>query len=283
MPASPLPPETSGMTSLRKTVWTMSGQPADLTRLKQNDDGVAVTLSDGTRDVFDLVVGADGIDSKIRSHVLPKAREEYEGITFWMFWVPKPFKLSEARYYIGHRKYVGLFPSKGRFYCALFALPAKKHSYTKQTSTRAFLGQKFADMGADVAQLLEHLPYEPHAFFHHDDNEVHIKRWHNGKVALIGDSAHALSSATGMGASLAMEDAFVLAEELKVQGSVEKALENYVARRRPRVTFAAMISRHLHRLSLLPESAYGIRNFVLKQFGSLYLWWVVRCIHRAKI
>lgn len=37
MPASPLPPETSGMTSLRKTMWTMSGQPADLARLKQND------------------------------------------------------------------------------------------------------------------------------------------------------------------------------------------------------------------------------------------------------
>lgn len=252
-------------------------------KLRQGAAGVSVTLSDGSRNVFDLVVGADGINSTIRKWILPVEKEEYEGLTFWMFWVPKALSLTEVRYYAGHRRYVALFPIAGKHQCAVFFMPAKKHSYIKERNVTELLRREFAGIGGDVARVLSRLPSKPSAFFHHDDNEMHARRWRKGNVVLIGDAAHALSSTTGMGASLAMEDAYVLAQELGRGASVATALGRYVARRQSRVAFAASLSWHLHRLTLLPESLYSIRNGVLKCFGSAYLWWMMNRIHATRI
>ena len=59
--------------------------------------------------------------------------------------------------------------------------------------------------------------------------------WSRGRVVLIGDAAHAMSPMMGQGGCMAMEDACVLAEELRAAASVESALASFVARRRPRV------------------------------------------------
>jgi hypothetical protein len=80
------------------------------------------------------------------------------------------------------------------------------------------------------------------ASLEHDDQVIcsamewmAFEKWHTGRVALVGDAAHASSSMMGQGGCMAMEDACVLAEELRAAVTVESALANYVSRRKPRV------------------------------------------------
>jgi Putative F0F1-ATPase subunit Ca2+/Mg2+ transporter/FAD binding domain len=61
-----------------------------------------------------------------------------------------------------------------------------------------------------------------------------LEKWHCGRVVLIGDAAHASSPIMGQGGCMAMEDACVLAESLRRDATLAKAIDSYVARRRPR-------------------------------------------------
>jgi 2-polyprenyl-6-methoxyphenol hydroxylase-like FAD-dependent oxidoreductase len=60
-------------------------------------------------------------------------------------------------------------------------------------------------------------------------------RWYDRRMLLVGDAAHAASPATGQGASMALEDAVVLAEQLRAAGEIDAAVESYTRIRRPRV------------------------------------------------
>ena len=82
-----------------------------------------------------------------------------------------------------------------------------------------------------------------------DIEEVHQAAWARGRVALLGDAAHALTPNMGQGAGMAMEDAAVLARELSraARGETDTpaALTSYVARRRPRVETIVRLSRQI--------------------------------------
>ena len=70
--------------------------------------------------------------------------------------------------------------------------------------------------------------------------------WIQGRAVLIGDAAHAMTPNIGQGAGMAMEDAAVLAEELaSARGDLPQALENYAARRGPRVDMIMRVSRQV--------------------------------------
>jgi 2-polyprenyl-6-methoxyphenol hydroxylase-like FAD-dependent oxidoreductase len=64
---------------------------------------------------------------------------------------------------------------------------------------------------------------------------MQLEKWHTGRVVLVGDAAHASSPMMGQGGCMAMEDAYVLAEELRASATVASALAGYVDRRKPRV------------------------------------------------
>jgi 2-polyprenyl-6-methoxyphenol hydroxylase-like FAD-dependent oxidoreductase len=88
--------------------------------------------------------------------------------------------------------------------------------------------------------------------------------WQRGRVVLIGDAAHASSPMMGQGGCMAMEDAWVLAAELRAAPSVEQALHAYVRRRTPRVAWVQQHSRAVAESFLLPPD---IRNAVLRERG----------------
>jgi 2-polyprenyl-6-methoxyphenol hydroxylase-like FAD-dependent oxidoreductase len=93
---------------------------------------------------------------------------------------------------------------------------------------------------------------------------VSLEKWHNGRVVLIGDAAHASSPMMGQGGCMAMEDACVLAESLRNNTTVAAALEAYVARRRPRVNWVHQESDGIAQ-SFCPPAA--TRNTALRQYG----------------
>ena len=90
------------------------------------------------------------------------------------------------------------------------------------------------------------------------------EKWHSGRVVLVGDAAHASSPMMGQGGCMAMEDACVLAEELRASATVESALARYVDRRKPRVKWVQQQSMALAEMLTGPST---VRNAVLRERG----------------
>jgi 2-polyprenyl-6-methoxyphenol hydroxylase-like FAD-dependent oxidoreductase len=125
------------------------------------------------------------------------------------------------------------------------------------------LRKRFAAFGDQVQDYLAAL---------RTDEQIHCSTiewveqdaWYTGRVVLIGDAAHASSPMMGQGGCLAMEDAYVLAEELCSAASVEGALESYVARRKARVSWVQQASRAVAESFGLPPA---VRNAALREHG----------------
>ena len=104
------------------------------------------------------------------------------------------------------------------------------------------------------------------------DEEIHCapvdwvasEEWHRGHVVLIGDAGHAGSPMMGQGGCIAMADACVLAETLRTHATLTQALDAYVARRRPRVSWVHEQNNAVAQSFRLPAAA---RNATLRPRG----------------
>jgi 2-polyprenyl-6-methoxyphenol hydroxylase-like FAD-dependent oxidoreductase len=93
---------------------------------------------------------------------------------------------------------------------------------------------------------------------------VELDEWYRGRVVMIGDAAHASPPHMGEGGCMAMEDALVLADVLRREDSVGRALEAYVRRRRSRVDWVQEQSRAAAQAWVLPPT---VRNVALRERG----------------
>lgn len=96
------------------------------------------------------------------------------------------------------------------------------------------LRERFAGFGGEVPRLLTAMA-ECGQILHHDIEEIVVRPWCRGGVALLGDAAHAMTPDFGQGAAMAIEDAIVLARELAGHNEAAPGLRAYEARRRARV------------------------------------------------
>ena len=96
-----------------------------------------------------------------------------------------------------------------------------------------------------------------------------VPRWHDDRTVLVGDAAHPVGS--GQGASMAIEDAIVLAQELQARGSVAAALAGYDERRRPRVAKMAKTAASNRDAKVAGPVAARMRNLMMPLFfGRFY-------------
>jgi 2-polyprenyl-6-methoxyphenol hydroxylase-like FAD-dependent oxidoreductase len=200
-------------------------------------DAVSATFSDGTTEKFDLVVGSDGIDSSVRGLLFPSARPRYMGMTSWLIWMPNVKAQTGAiTVVLGNGKVFGMYPTNGQQHaCGYFAMSAPPAADDPSPERIKNLKEHYSDLAGVMPEMLACLPEHPEEIFHHDHEQVDVGAWHEGRIALLGDAAHAFSPLMGMGASMAMEDAFVLSQELARSGDVPSALRAYASRRNARI------------------------------------------------
>ena len=236
----------------------------EVTSLVQNDAHVSVGFSDGSRGDFDLVVGADGIRSTVRALALTNAAPSYLGAMNWRSVAPiRPAGLTEFQINVGDGCVFGLVPlASGRTYA--FAYVAHPQFRDPMEGRLARLRQRFSTFGPRVAAYL--------AALERDDEVIcsamewmELGNMHAGRVVLVGDAAHASSPMMGQGGCMAMEDACVLAEELRAAATVQAALESYVRRRKPRVEW---VQRQSMGLANLLTASSAARNDTLRERGT---------------
>jgi 2-polyprenyl-6-methoxyphenol hydroxylase-like FAD-dependent oxidoreductase len=211
-----------------------------------NEDG-SVTFSDGTSGAYDLVVGADGIHSKVRSLVFPGAAEpEYTGQIVWRYNVPRPEGLETLDMFVGSNGKAGFVPLAPDLMYILYieAVPADEVKMPDDRLAEIFR-ERLAEFGGPVAEVRDAYITDPAKVVVRPVESLLLPPpWHRGRVVLIGDAAHATSPHVGQGGAMAIEDAIVLAEEV-TGGDLEEALGRFVERRYPRCREIWEISRQI--------------------------------------
>ena len=209
--------------------------------LEENGQSVTALFEDGYRASGDLLIAADGIRSVLRQHVLQAEVEpRYGGYVNWNGLVPINSDLAADdtwAIYVGDHKRVSLMPvGEGRFYFFFdVPLPAAEAANAPD-DMRAELAGYFAGWAQPVQTLIQRLdPATTNRLLIHDLGP--IERMVRGRVALLGDSAHATCPDLGQGGCQAMEDALVLTNYLMTTNlGVEDALRRYEAERLERVS-----------------------------------------------
>jgi 2-polyprenyl-6-methoxyphenol hydroxylase-like FAD-dependent oxidoreductase len=225
-----------------------------VTTLTQEADKV-VTFNDGSCGTYDLVVRADGIHSSIRQFVLPDTRPRHLGQVSWRFLVDESVAVRTWTALLGPRQaFLALPVGPNRLYCyADLAADPTRGDLDRLVA----LFKEFAHPVPGLISALESFD----AIHFSPIEEILVDTWVHGRVVLIGDAAHATSPNMAEGASMALEDALVLAQMLATHSSPAEALSTFTERRRGRVSWVQQRTHGRDRVRKLPVP---IRDLALR-------------------
>jgi FAD-dependent urate hydroxylase len=233
-------------------------------RLAQRDGTVSVAFSDGTSGDYDLVVGADGIQSAVRRLTFePSAVPRPVGQVGWRFLAPRPPEVTTWSVMLGRgTAFLTLPLDDDCVYCYCDVVSPRDHD-TPGHGPAERLNELFAEFADPAATLLDAL--DAAAVIHVSTiEEVALDRWAQGRVVLIGDAAHATSPNMAQGAAMALEDALVLTDCLHRIPAIPDAITAFQARRRPRTDWVRAQTRRRDHTRYLPPI---IRDNVLRLLG----------------
>lgn len=207
--------------------------------IEQTADSATAIFEDGHRAIGDVVVGADGTHSVIRTHVVGQPTERrYVGYVNWNGLVPISDDLAPANswdIYVADGQRASVMPVGDNQFYFFLDVPLPKGTENNPENYRQELQGHFAGWAKPVQTLIERLdPMKTNRVEIHDIEP--LKTLVKGRVALIGDAAHSTAPDLGQGGCQAMEDAWMLANYLFTTNlSVGDALQRYEESRLDRV------------------------------------------------
>lgn len=253
-----------------------------LVTVESHPTGAAATFDNGHVEEADLVIGADGIGSVTRSFVAPEVEPEFTGLlgTGGMSRVPGLDPTPGRQHFVfGARSFFGyLVRDDGTVYW--FANVTADAPSADAPSTGARDGRSWLSVLRDlhrddpspVPEILAHTSSEPRGYpiFRMPT----VPTWSRGRVVLAGDAVHATSPSAGQGASLALEDAAVLAAELHEQvdnadpADLAAAFAGYQSKRRARAEAVVAYATSIDKQKRVTTSRVGvaIRDAMLPLF-----------------
>lgn len=214
---------------------------------EQDSQGATAIFANGDRVTGDLLVGADGIHSAVRTHVLGYSVERrYAHYVNWNGLVNADPALCARDLwviYVGDSKRASMMPVGGDRFYYFFGAPMAEGTQVDPTHRRDELAKLFQGWPTPVQNLIQALDPEATNRLEIGDLDP-LERLVQGRIALLGDAAHATTPTLGQGGCQAMEDAEVLTRYLVTTNiGVADALKRYEAARKERTTNLVLKAR----------------------------------------
>ena len=243
---------------------------AEVSGYTEHADGVTVHFADGSSEDGDLLIGADGVRSAVRSQLLGPQPPDYTGYIAWrghakMSPEEWPYGTFRALFGPGVRfTYYDIAPGVVHWMSVANGPAGGRDEGTPQ-QTLDMLRARHAGWTSPVEDILE--ATVPESIIRSDVvDRKPDSVWGRGRVTLLGDAAHAMSFNIGQGACLAIEDALVLAEHLADPGvTATEGLRGYEAARQERTRPMQQLAHRIGVIgSLESRPAIWLRDRVMK-------------------
>lgn len=246
---------------------------ATVTALEEHDDQVEVTFTDGETSKHDLVIGADGIRSAVRSLIDIDVTPQPTGMAIWRVYAKRPKEVEH-----------GVVAHGGPFYVTGISPVSATHLYAyvvEDARDRATI--RSLDPVAEVRRLTEPLtgPWPAIRSDLTEPGQIDYRLfeylsvpwpWNRGRVMIIGDAAHACPPTLAQGAAQGLEDASVLARLLIGRDTFnDKLLNEFRDRRVARAASVVEASVEICDLVRQPGgagTAFGVMTKVLTDLGA---------------
>ena len=246
-----------------------------LAAIDQDLDKAHVTFADGRRRTFDLVIGADGLHSKVRALTFGPQDSFERPLGYYVAAVEAVGYRSRAELtYVSYPlpgRQISRFSLRGDRTLFLFVFEADRLRRAEPhdlEGRRAALEEVFADAQWEWPEIRRALGEATDLYFDRV-SQILAPTWSRGRIALVGDAAGCVSLLAGEGSGLAITEAYVLAGELaSCGGHYAAAFSGYEARLRAFIGEKQAAARRFTR-SFAPHTAFGVwfRNRVIQALG----------------
>ncbi|HET6301287.1 FAD-dependent monooxygenase [Microbacterium sp.] len=200
------------------------------------DAAVEVSVDDEPAGMYDLLIGADGLNSTVRDALGIETKPEPNGMGIWRAFVSRPAEVQRTELYYGGPVYIaGYTPTgEGTMYAFLVEKAQDRFGVSDEEATRIMLEESRAYDGPWNA-IRADLEKGAHANYTWFTKHIVEAPWNRGRVVIIGDAAHSCPPTIAQGAAQGLEDALVLTELLTTGDAVDQELwDAFHARRLPR-------------------------------------------------
>lgn len=233
--------------------------------IKPGLDSVQVTFQDGSCIDTEYLIIADGIHSVGRKKLLPQASERYAGYTCWRAVIDnRHLQLTETSETWGVNGRFGIVPLSGQqiYWFACVKAPQNDPAYRAYTVGDLLL--QFQDYHNPIPDIIA--ATANNQLIWNDISDIApIDRYAFGRVLLIGDAAHATTPNLGQGACQAIEDAIVLAGEIRRVGDAYEAFQTFEQKRLARTHWVIKTSRRMGQIAQLENPFLAkLRNVAMK-------------------
>lgn len=200
--------------------------------LDERDDQVDVLFTDGSRGEYDLVIGADGLFSKVRGLIFGDTyTPRFTGQAVWRYNFPRAPQIDHLANYQSAEGNAGLVPLAGDLMYLFLTSHEPSNPWMDPATLAEQMRQRLQGFTGVIGELREQISDSSQVVYKPMEVVFVNEPWYRGRVLLIGDAAHATTPHLGQGAGMAIEDAIVLSEELTAGGDLEQQLQRFMARR----------------------------------------------------
>ncbi|MBN2745361.1 MAG: FAD-dependent monooxygenase [Bacteroidales bacterium] len=240
-----------------------------VTQIQQTENTVHVNYSNGKKEIFDLVIVADGIHSDTRKLLWNENEYKYydTGWGGWVAWLENQ-DLNVYKEYWGASSFMGLYPVKNKIGIFL----GGPNDAVKKQGLKSF-AEKIKDEilpEFDVLhKSLDRLASTENPFYW-EFHDCRTNDWNKGNVILLGDSACGFLPTAGVGASMAMDSASAFVDELSRTDKehIEYGIKLYIKRQKKRVETAQEDSRKLAKLMFVKSGLIaGVRDYAFRFYS----------------
>ena len=233
--------------------------------VSQDQKGVYALFEDGTTAEGDILIGADGIHSSVRKQLFPQSRLRYSGQTCWrgVANLSLTSELGKCCIEAWGKKYrFGLSViSETEVYW--FAVAKAPLGETEAAGARKIMMQRmFADFAQPIPDLIAATPDD--RIIRNDISDLSpLPSWHQGRICLVGDAAHATTPNMGQGGGQAVEDAWFLSRQLSQIQDPSTAFSRFEAQRIAKVKQVVTNSWRIGKMAHIPFGQ-GLRNGLMR-------------------